>query len=172
MMARSSSSPISCSHWIGVKPSRRVISWNSTTLCAAWICQEMPRARASARLSRSRPGAQVSICAGQAMPKSRPDGCCSARWMRENASSIAFSPAASSHSYSTTWPFFVNQRAERNMGAMHTRIPASASRSSQPGCAMDRSASVVTPESSSSLSATRTQSGTASASERKIGMNS
>ena len=85
---------------------------------------------------------------------------------------MAFSPAFSSHSYSTTWPFLVNQRAERNIGAMHTRMPASASRSSQPGCAMDRSASVVTPESNNSDSATRTQCGTASASARKIGMNS
>jgi hypothetical protein len=52
---------------------------------------------------------------------------------------------------------------------MQTRMPASPSRSSQPGWATERSATVVTPESSSSLSATRTQEGTASASARKIG---
>jgi hypothetical protein len=66
----------------------------------------------------------------------------------------------------------VNHRADLNIGAMQTRMPESASRSSQPGCAMERSASVVTPLSSSSDSATRTQSGTASASVRKIGMYS
>ena len=82
---------------------------------------------------------------------------------------MAFSPAGSSQAYSTMWPFLVNQRAERNIGAMQTRMPASASRSSQPGCAIDRSASVVTPDSSSSDSATRTQCGMASASARKIG---
>ena len=64
MMARSSSSPCSCSQPIGVKPWRRVISWNSVTDCAAWICQEMPRRRASSRLSFSSSGVQVSICAG------------------------------------------------------------------------------------------------------------
>ena len=60
-------------------------------------------------------------------------------------------------------------RPDRNIGAMQTRMPASASRSSHPGCAIDRSASVVTPDSNSSESATRTQCGTASASARKIG---
>jgi hypothetical protein len=48
-------------------------------------------------------------------------------------------------------------------------MPLSANRSSQPGCAIDRSATVVTPDSSNSLSATRTQSGTASASARNTG---
>ena len=169
MMARSSSSPCSCSQPIGVKPWRRVISWNSTTDCAAWICQEMPRRFASARLSARSWGVQVSIWLGTAMPKRRPDWCCSARSTREKASSIAFSPAFSSQAYSTTWPLRVNQRAERNIGAMQTRMPLSASRSSQPGCATERSATVVTPESSSSESATRTQLCTASGSGRKIG---
>ena len=103
------------------------------------------------------------------MPNNRPDGCCSARSISVSASAMAFSPAASSQAYSTRWPFFVYQRAERNIGATQTRIPASASRSSQPGCAIERSARVVTPDSSSSDSATRTQCGIASASARKIG---
>ena len=67
------------------------------------------------------------------------------------------------------WPFLVNQRPERNIGATQTRMPLSASRSSQPGWAIERSATVVTPESSSSDSATRTQSATAEESGRKIG---
>ena len=54
---------------------------------------------------------QVSIWAGTTMPNSRPEGCCSARSIRPSASAIAFSPAASSHSYSTRWPFLVNHRA-------------------------------------------------------------
>ena len=146
-----------------------MISWNSLTDCAAWICHDTPRAFASANESRSRPSVQVSICAGTTMPNRRPDGCCSARSISDSASPIAFSPAASSQAYSTIWPFFVYQRPERNIGAMHTRMPASASRSSHPGCAIDRSASVVTPDSSNSDSATRTQCGIASGSARKIG---
>ena len=103
------------------------------------------------------------------MPNSRPEWCCSARSTSASASAIAFSPAASFHSYSTTWPFLVYQRAERNIGATHTRMPDSASKSSQPGCATDKSASVVTPESSNSDSATRTQECTSSPPARKIG---
>ena len=84
------------------------------------------------------------------MPKSRPDGWFSAFSIRSSAWAMATRPAFSSHSYSTTWPFFVYQRAERNIGETQTRRPLAAARSSQAGWATERSATVVTPESSSS----------------------
>ena len=49
------------------------------------------------------------------------------------------------------WPLLVRQPAERNMGARQTRRPLSAASSSHPSCGMERSATVVTPDSSISL---------------------
>jgi len=115
----------------GVLPWRRVISWNSTIDCAAWIWNGTPRSCAAAKLSRIISAVQVSICAGATMPDSRPDGWFCAASTSFSASSMAVRPAASSHSYSTTCPFFVNQRAERYIGAATALMPERTRRSNQ-----------------------------------------
>ena len=117
MIRLSSSTPSEFSHSIGVMPWRRVISWNSTTLCAAWSVIFRPRFFASAAEAWISSGVQVSIWLGETMPERRPEGWATALSITPIASSMAFSPAASSHSYSVTWPFLVYQRAERYMGA-------------------------------------------------------
>ena len=97
-MERGESTPSEPSHSTGVIPCRRVISWNSTTLWAAWIWNGRSRRSASAKLSRISSGVQVSICEGETMPERRPDGCAAARSSTSMAAAIALRPAASSHS--------------------------------------------------------------------------
>ena len=138
----SDSRPRWSSQPIGVKPWRRVISWNSLTDWAAWICQA-----SAAGFGFGEAVAQQGFASRCRSGRGRPcrtggrTGAVRRARSATSASVMAFSPAASFHSYSTRWPFLVNQRAERNIGAMQTRMPDSASRSSQPGCAIDRSAS-------------------------------
>ena len=70
--------PRSCANCTGERPWRSTITRNSLTLCAQCTVSGMSRASAAAWLSRSRSVVQVSICAGETMPDSRPDGCAAA----------------------------------------------------------------------------------------------
>jgi hypothetical protein len=162
MIERGESTPRLASHSTGVMPWRRVISWNSTTDCAAWIWNGSFRRFASAKLSLISSGEQVSICDGATMPDRRFEGCFAAASSTAIAPAIAAAPPSFSHSYSTTWPFFVNQRAERYIGASTARRPDAAIWSIQPSHGTERSTSVVTPESSSSEKHTVAQAGTPS----------
>ena len=104
--------PIWCAHWMGVMPCRRTISWNSPAACAQCTVKGSPRSRAAATLSRSRSSVQVSICAGEIMPDSRPLGCLARSSQSRSASSNACRPAASFHSYSSRWERRTTHRDE------------------------------------------------------------
>ena len=150
MMLPGPSTPSEASHSTGVMPWRRVISWNSTTLWAAWIWKGRLRRLASAWLALISSGVQVSICEGETMPDRRPLLSAATVSSTAMAAAMASSPAFSFHSYCATWPFGVYQRAERYIGENTPRRPDALNVSSQPSQATLMSTSVVTPDISSS----------------------
>jgi hypothetical protein len=89
---------MSLSHSIGVRPWRRVISRNSTRLCAACTVSGTSSSSAAAALAVSSSWVQVSTWAGLRKPVIRP----LARPCTDLTSSVARSrprqPASSSHS--------------------------------------------------------------------------
>ena len=104
-IVRGPSRPIFSAHCSGVVPCRFTISRNSLTLCAAWVVIGRLRSAAAATLSRSRSSVQVSICAGNTMPKSRPEGCCPAASITRSAASKPRRPPASSQAYFSSCRF-------------------------------------------------------------------
>ena len=104
--------PRSRANCTGDLPWRSTITRNSLTLCAQCTVSGRSRASAAAKLSRSRSVVQVSICAGETMPDSRPEGCAAACSISASAASRPRRPAASSQRYFSAQPFSRCQRAE------------------------------------------------------------